>query len=183
MTTFSTIDIVLLAGIFVIAWWSLMQSPVSGSDSLSMDRARVNTDESLSMLQAFRRDGVENSTDSIAEMKDEAFNTAVRSADEAADIAEHALETQLIELGNQVSRLTELRQSMESTDSADMSEFKNDLDEVINAFTDASTRIESSTGMLQAQLMRVDGLLIELAHEVESTSELAEKASTVVGLA
>ena len=178
---FSTIDMILLFGIVLIGWWMMFQSPMFGLDSLSVDRARAATDDSLSMLRtvASRKLG----DDSILDKKDKAFNVAVSSADEATVVAEQKLQSQIDVLENQVRRLDDLRASVDSIDSGELTELKTELVEMINVFTDVSSRISNSTIEVQGQLLGVEKILNEVALEVESTSELAENAASVVGLA
>ena len=103
---FSTIDLILLFGIVLIGWWMIFQSPMFGLDSLSVDRARAATDDSLSMLRtvASRKLG----DDSILDKKDRAFNVAVSSADEATVAAEQRMQSQIDGLEKQVRRLDNL---------------------------------------------------------------------------
>lgn len=179
---FTTIDMFLLFGIVLIGWWMMFQSPMFGLDSLSVDRARAATDDSLSMLRTVtsRKSNVD---DSILDKKDMAFNVAVSSADEATIEAEQKIQSQIDELDNQVRRLDNLRTSVDSIDSGELAELKSELVEIINVFTDVSSRISNSTIVVQQQLMGVENILNEVALEVESTSELAENAASVVGLA
>ncbi len=178
---FSTIDLILLFGIVLIGWWMMFQSPMFGLDSLSVDRARAATDDSLSMLRtvASRKLG----DDSILDKKDKAFNVAVSSADEATVAAEQRMQGQIDGLEKQVRRLDNLRESVDSIDSGGLAELKSELIEIINVFTDVSSRISNSTIAVQEQLLGVENILNEVALEVESTNELAENAASVVGLA
>ena len=180
---FTTVDMVLLCGIVMIGWWMMVQSPLYGIDSLSVDRARANTDDSLSVLRAVSRRQFENETESISDKKDKAFNVAVTSADEATDAAELILQSQIGELENQVRRLDNLRQSVDSIDSGDLTEFKSELTTMIEIFTDVSSRISTSTISVQTKLLEVESMLNDIAQEAESTGELAENAASVVGLA
>ena len=179
---FSTIDLILLFGIVLIGWWMVFQSPMFGIDSLSVDRARAATDDSLSMLRTVASRKL-NDDDSILDKKDRAFNVAVSSADEATVAAEQKMQTQIDELEKQVRRLDNLRESVDSIDSGGLTELKSELIEMINVFTDVSSRISNSTIAVQGQLLNVENILNEVALEVESTSELAENAASVVGLA
>jgi hypothetical protein len=179
---FSTIDMILLFGIVLIGWWMMFQSPMFGLDSLSVDRARAATDDSLSMLRTVANRKV-GGDDSILDKKDMAFNAAVTSADEATDVAEQKIQSQIDELENQVRRLDNLRESVDSVDSGELAELKTELVEMINVFTDISSQISNSTIAVQGQLMGVENILNEVTLEVESTSELAENAASVVGLA
>ena len=174
---------ILLCGIVMIGWWMMFQSPLYGLDSLSVDRARANTDESLSVLRAVSRRQFDDEPESISDKKDKAFNIAVTSADEATDAAEQILQSQIDELENQVRRLDNLRQSVDSIDSSEIAELKSELVTMIEIFTDVSTRISTSTQSVQHKLLEVESMLNEIALEAESTGELAENAASVVGLA
>jgi len=179
---FSTIDMILLFGIVLIGWWMMFQSPMFGLDSPSVDRARAATDDSLSMLRTLGNRKI-GGDDSILDKKDMAFNAAVTSADEATVVAEQKIQIHIDELENQVRRLDNLRESVDSVDSGELTVLKSELVEIINVFTDISSRISNSTIAVQGQLLGVEKILNEVALEVESTSELAENAASVVGLA
>jgi|GEM_PF-7003069 hypothetical protein len=180
---FTTVDMILLCGIVMIGWWMIFQSPLYGLDSLSVDRARVNTDESLSVLRAVSRRQFDNETESISDKKDKAFNVAVTSADEASEAAEQIVQGQIDELDNQLRKLETLCHSVESIDSGELAELKSELVMMIEIITEVSTHILSSTLSVQDKLLEVECTLNEIGLEAESTGELAESAASVVGLA